>query len=201
MKLSVREKVLLIILAVLLLGGGFYKYIYTPLEETLAGLRRDNQILAEQIARAKKEKMQHVSLEAEAERLNEEYNRLNMIIPHEPEMVEAASFIKDAARECGVNINSLEYEPGSEEEGTAVINVKVMAEGRYLPLLTFIKRVENASRLYMVENLSFSAKVEEGISPGSDENSSAGRAEGSFLPYNPNYFQLDLQLRTYCEKL
>lgn len=203
MKMSPREKILVTCLIFLMIAGGFYQYIYTPLSGKLEELKRNNELLAREIINVKKEQARKKNLVAEAESLQAEYERLNLIIPVEPEMLEAAGFIKEAARECEVSITSLEYEPGEEKEGVASINMKIVAEGRYLPLLAFIKRIENSSRFYMIENMSLSARPLEssGASTGEGENEEKPAGKALLLPFDPHYFSLDLKLRTYCERM
>lgn len=204
MKMSPREKVLVVFLVLFMIAGGFYQYVYTPLNEKLLQLQKNNALLAKEVIEAKKAQMAKKNLAEEAASLQDEYERLNLIIPAEPEMLEAAAFIKEAAKTCEVDITSLEYEPGAEEEGLAVVNMKIGAQGRYLPLLAFIKKIENSSRFYMIENLSLSAKPAESLAapPGAGgENGEKVQTKGAVLPFNPHYFSLDLKLRTYCEKL
>lgn len=201
MKMSPREKILMVALIFLIAIAGFYNYIYMPLNSKLDELKINNKILADEIINLKKEQSQKKNLAAEAESLQAEYERLNLVIPVESEMLKASIFIKETAKDCEVNITSLEYEPGTDEEGITAINMKVMLEGRYLPLLAFIKRIENAPRLYLIENLSFSAKANESISLDAGDDTIEETEAANSLPYNPHYFSLDLKLRTYCEKL
>lgn len=202
--MSRREKILVAVLIFLLVTGGFYKYIYTPLYSKLDELKTNNKFLTDEIINAKKEQAKKKNLAAEADSLQAEYERLNVAIPVEPELLEAAIFIKETAKECEVNVTSLEYEPAAGGEEITAINIRVVLEGRYLPLIAFIKKMENASRFYLVENLSFSTKPAESLAAppaGEGENGEKIQAAGAVLPFNPHLFSLDLKLRTYCERL
>ncbi|MBO8159232.1 type 4a pilus biogenesis protein PilO [Thermosyntropha sp.] len=204
MKISKREKMMLLILLVILIFGGFYQFVYVPFKTEISDLQKNNRLMENELVRLSKQQLEEKTADKEIKKLTEEYEALSATLPYDSQMVEATSFLKEAAEKSDVKITSIEYEPqtGEETGGYKIVNVKMAAEGRYLALLTFLMKVENASRIMNIENLSISAGIKEDFEEQNSINNNTGETDNRSsvsraLPYNLNYFNLEVNLKTF----
>ncbi|WAM33194.1 type II secretion system protein M [Caldicellulosiruptor morganii] len=81
MRLSNREKWLLSLLAVLLLGFVFYYFIYTNFSEKIAAKKQEYELLSNELDRLNMVIAQYNSKKKEIEKARVEYNKLKDVIP------------------------------------------------------------------------------------------------------------------------
>ncbi|MGI5921031.1 MAG: type II secretion system protein GspM [Syntrophomonadaceae bacterium] len=156
MQLSKREKVLLGLLVWLTGIYIFYYYIYEPLNHQVKDLVSDNTRLRAQL-------MEVRQLEREKDMTNSRYSRceaelasLTRQVPDSPDVPGVIAFLEETAQKAQTRLNGISYGNKTSENTTRQtepamaipVHFEIMAAGNYYDLLTFLKHVEQAPRLY-----------------------------------------------------
>lgn len=176
MSLSKRE---IALIGFLLLAGvvyGFYTYLYTPVENRIDVLKTDNEQFQIKLEENEKARKSNIKPADNLKKLQNEYKVLLTKVPEDPYVPEMMVYLADSARESSVELKSLNYKyddktgsasssPGSNTNTARTgspanyraSHIEVEVEGSYYNLLTFMLKVENAPRLYVLTGAKFEA--------------------------------------------
>jgi len=164
LRLSRRETVML---GILLVIGGFYvfyQFYYHPRQVDIEYLQDENTRLGLEMESLMAKKVGLANVSREKIRLNDELNQMIIKIPPSPLMADIINFMQQSAGESRVNLVSVNYKESLP--GKAVVDVKeantikpaqsvriqLTAEGTHAGLLSFLLKIENASRIYSINS-------------------------------------------------
>lgn len=215
MKLSRRE---LILLAVLVIIGSiylFHQYLYQPLQQKTNTLRAENTKIQSTIEMQRGNMKEVAKLQKEQEKLAEEYRRLMVAVPEEAYVPEIIAWLEKSAQDASVQLNKVSYQGENNEKDNSaddgkmaaaqVCNFELSAGGSYFNLMSFLLKIENDPRIYVINagQLNASQKKQETAPAVSEE-------EGTPMPapeplkgaaaYDSHNLVLNLKLSAYYAK-
>jgi len=160
LKMPLWQKVVVLGVVWLLLGGVFYYFLYSDklaerntLNAKLEGLKNESakkQKLAADLPRFKKEK----------EELNSQLQLALEQLPNEKEIANLLENISDAAR--GARLYILTFKPGKETPRGfyAEVPIDMKIEGEYNSLISFFEKVAGLPRIVNMNNLNITSGKE-----------------------------------------
>jgi len=160
LKMPLWQKVVVLGVVWLLLGGVFYYFLYSDklaerntLNAKLEGLKNESakkQKLAADLPRFKKEK----------EELNSQLQLALEQLPNEKEIANLLENISDAAR--GARLYILTFKPGKETPRGfyAEVPIDMKIEGEYNSLISFFEKVAGLPRIVNMSNLNITSGKE-----------------------------------------
>lgn len=171
MRLSKREMVLLTILLIAASIYIYYNYIYMPVANNAAAVKSENDKLQANLRELEKLKANQKPAQV-AQKLKTDYQALLNKVPEDPYVPEMIVYLADAAKESRVELKKIDYKydekstanapvpaDGAQDKKTAnTVAVKssqleIEATGTYNDILTFMIRVENAPRAFVLTGL------------------------------------------------
>lgn len=170
MNISRRDQGLLVIMILLLLGAGFFRFVYMPKSQEIQTLNAASHELELEKMRLTEIKNAPVK-PGEGE---DEFAHLDKSLPSQEELVPLLTLLDDTITECKLPFGSLDYKgasAGPDGVNTLVFNVGV--KGSVYQLLNLLTKLENTERLISVGDVSFSGVKKEA------PQSSAVESEGS----------------------
>ncbi|MGI6453329.1 MAG: hypothetical protein ACOX0E_07705 [Syntrophomonadaceae bacterium] len=162
MKLSKREKRLILLLIVIVVVYGYYNYLYFPLANQIVILEKENRLLA---AALQSSTIQDLEMKQPQQKTDEEYRRLAEKVPQYAFIPETITFFEEIAVSNSIIIKSLSYEDSLViDDNLAEINYKsltkiksssykIVLTGNYTNLMNFIAHLENAPRLFGINDI------------------------------------------------
>ncbi|MEN6389994.1 MAG: hypothetical protein ABFD04_06220 [Syntrophomonas sp.] len=176
MKLSKREMVLLTILLIAASVYIYYNYIYMPVVNSAAAVSSENEKLSANLRELEKLKINQKKPAQVAQKLKTDYRALLTKVPEDPYVPEMIVYLADAAKESKVELKKIDYKydekstantpaptDGAQDKKTANAaaikssQLEVEAIGTYYDLLTFMLKVENAPRAFVLTSLDLTA--------------------------------------------
>lgn len=164
MKLSKRE---LILLCILLIAGSiylFYNYLYCPMQVKTKALVVENARLKEEVKMERQKIQRAGDWKQERERLQEDYRQLMIKVPETAYIPEIVDFLENKAKDSQAALLSVNYNKKSNEnqndqnnnpKSTApnMLEFEIKSGGSYYNLLSYLMKIENAPRLYVVSGV------------------------------------------------
>ena len=163
MKLSTREAALLGLL--LVLGGIFLTnhYIFQPLIKHKQQLVLENNNLTQELQALQNRISKYQSMERDNRKSRDDYQSMLEAVPQSAMIPSIIDYLELSAREAHVKLITLRYKesapgdpaPKSAKSGTelmqtALVNFQIVASGNHFDLLSFVREIEKASRIYIV---------------------------------------------------
>ncbi|MEQ8175487.1 MAG: hypothetical protein ABRQ26_10525 [Syntrophomonadaceae bacterium] len=172
MKLSKREMVLLTILLIAASIFIYYNYIYMPVAKSAAAVSSENEKISANLRELEKLKANQKKPAQVAQKLKTDYQALLTKVPEDPYVPEMIVYLADAAKESRVELKKIDYKydekstantpvstEGAQDKKTANAaavkssQLEVEATGTYYDILTFMLKVENAPRAFVLTGL------------------------------------------------
>jgi len=176
--LSQRDQALLVFLIVILIGFGFYRLLYLPINEEIKTITASNQQL-----QMEKESLQAKvkKVPAKPEQTEDKNANLNKRLPTDDEMIPLLTMLNETVGKHNLPFASLDYRgeekpsnlieqalaeiiPQKEskkekehESGVKTLVFNIGTKGQITQLLNFLDELEKAERLISVEDVSFNA--------------------------------------------
>lgn len=160
MKLSQRDQALVALLVIILIGFGFYWFVYLPMNKDIKTFSGSNQELQTQIEDLQTQvKKAPISTGPNEDR----FAHLDKRLPSGDEMIPLLTMLDETTGKHKLPFASLDYrgaeQPGKTGAQTLVFNIGT--KGKITQLLEFLDELEKAERLISVEDVSFDAlKIE-----------------------------------------
>lgn len=172
MKLSKRELILLGALIILVNGYLINNIVFKPMIAKKAALIIENAELNQQLEKIQGKGSQYTDSEKQAQYIAE-YEELLAKIPAAPMLPEIIDFVEVIAQADNVEIRSIQYKenpspaqsvkpaPESDRGEIKSLDFQLTAQGSYFNLLSFLAKLENAPRIYIVNTSKFTLTKEE----------------------------------------
>jgi len=190
MKLSNREKVLLISFFIMGLGYFYYTFFYSPIQTKTDMLAEENKALQSQIKSIADNARQNSGIvhDAQGKKLQERFQDQVIKVPGEIMLPEALLYLQKSARTSRVTMISLAFTPEAATAATPAgtnmasaheVKITLTAKGGYSGLKAFLLKIHEAPRLYRVDTVkmlssSGTASAEAPVDPASAEDNEAG---------------------------
>ncbi len=160
--LSVREKTLLAVVLVILVGGGFYLWLYEPIQAEIRTLENEISIIERNISRARISSRQLPQLREEYQELERELERFQILIPTEEQVSEFLRDLEGLARNLDLKLKT--FRPGGmtprDEYGEVAFRLNL--SGRFQNVILFLTALEEFKRIVNIRDISMSGAEGEG---------------------------------------
>lgn len=220
MRLSRREKVLLALLIVL---GGLYltdHYLFQPLLIYKRHLIEENNRLSMELQQWEEKTNQYHSLQQQEPGIEADYQQMQAKVPSSPMISDIIVYLETSAREARVKLVSIQYRESapsnynSEEselanERAKPLNFQIVASGSHFNLLSFILKIENAPRIYIINSSKISlvrtasSSYGPAVEPSSDDTRTLNDLDTQAVPeslaYDMDNSQLNLDFNAYYD--
>lgn len=164
MRLSRRETVLLGLLIVL---AGFYltdHYLLKPLYFNKRQIIEENNRLVVEIQKWEEKTREYQAEQQEAPEIQADYRQMLEKVPDLPMISDVIDYLEASAREAQVRLVSIQYRenpdaashdsetPGSADRSLKSLNYQIVACGSHYNLLSFMLKIENAPRTFIINS-------------------------------------------------
>lgn len=214
MKLSRRE---IILLCVLLLAGSiylFYQYAYQPLQQKTHTLIAENTKIQKNLEMQEGKMETAAKMQKEQERLEEEYRQLMIAVPEDAYIPEIIAWLAKSAKDASIQLDKVSYQSGNNDKqnsdqaqspGVQACNFEISAAGSYFNLMSFLLKIENDPRIYVIiaGQLNAQQKKQEAapvVSEVEAESMPVPEPLKGAVAYDSNNMILKLKLSAYYDK-
>lgn len=163
MTISRREKILIFILIVAVLGFLFVRLVYLPNDVEIQALQADNQEL-----KLEKQNLENLRRQQELSsdtqiRTMAELRVLEAKLPVEEELVPMMRFVDEIARDSGMLLLSLTYkeEQAKTTSGAGKLTFDVGTSGSIFAIINFLQALNDAPRLISIGDVVLTAAKKE----------------------------------------
>lgn len=211
MRLSNREKVLLSLLVWMLLFYVFYFHFYSPLNQKVTILVEQNNKLRQELISAKHMDKNQNLVNDRHNKYQIELAKLNLLIPCSPGIPEVIAFLEETSLQSKAILQGINYRDKIKDEekfkdtSAGTLDFEVEVAGSYYDLLTFLRYVDKAPRIYNFNHLKLAAvpKQEETVAGESDAVSLTAVQRPEFKGgerFDGNNILMTVNLTTYFYK-
>jgi Tfp pilus assembly protein PilO len=210
MKLSRRERVMLVIMFWTVGFYIFYHFAYTPLKNEKIGWAEKNRVLQEEVISARQSEKDLKQLKVQEQLYRDRYTRLARQLPSQEYIPEVVAFMENQAKECGLHLMNINYQEqnaasdqpsGKGSQPDTMADIKSMdfhltGWGSYYDAVSFVAALEQSERIYSVVEVALAGNEQSSstLLPGGEVMES-GLTEATF---NPQEMKLTMRVRTYC---
>jgi len=150
------RKILIFLVAVVLICGGYWYFFYQPATEKISELEGNIQSLETQIAKYRKQVQELPKLKKEMEDKKQVLAHAKTLLPESEHAVEQllAEIEKLGQSE---NVSFLSFDPGSTNKHDlyATRSLSIKLEGPFHNLMQFFSRISSLNTLITIESLDF----------------------------------------------
>jgi len=150
-------KALLIILLVVLVLYGFNRYVYGPNQEKIQDRQQELSRLTSALFHVRETVENLPKVKAELESLQEEWERLETLVPRREKVTDIIEQISRAERVAGIYIVSIEPQPTEARDLYTVNPYRLQLEGSYHSFVRFLGALSSLSRIINVSEFNLSA--------------------------------------------
>lgn len=187
MNVSRREKILIAVIIVLAMVFIFYKFFYNPVNLQVGQMKNQQAQLQQELAEANREKTLQTNQELRKQKLQNELQTMQIMIPKDKQLAELVRFLQVIAQNSGVQLVSIEFkednqagnqqgsqtagQPG-QVPGARNMTMKVTTWGSYFQSRNFLLLLENCPRIILVQSCALAAqtKAAANVTQASDGN-------------------------------
>ena len=183
------QKIMLGIMSVVILsyvyfGTNFIPYNYPVRQTKIEALEKEYAKLNTELEKARKMVGNLARLEAEYERLHDQWLSAQALLPEAKEMPELLRQVTTAGNKAGVQFKFFEPQPPAPQEFFAEHPVKIRVRGNYHQVGIFLSRLANLQRIVNVSRLELIAPTAmKGKGSGSGRHSNTVEAEFMLSAY------------------
>ncbi len=156
-------KILIMILPAILIGAGYYYFMYIPKTEEITKLKGDISNLEKEIKKAEFKVKRLPEVKAQYEEMKREFERLKKQLPEEKEVSDLLKHVSDLGIETGLKV--LLWKPMSRITHSSglvyEIPVNVSMRGYYHNLGVFFSKLTGLKRVVNIKNISLGGAAPE----------------------------------------
>ena len=148
MKMSLREKIMLLGLFIVAIVYLFYTYLYAPVTAEIKTVYTENQTIKNELELYKNNMKSNSGIDKQWEQLQKDYNELAVKVPDESMLPEVLSFLDQIAAECHVKAENISLQPAAAAAaGTDVeaslqqVKIQLSLRGSYFDLLSYLLKI------------------------------------------------------------
>ena len=159
--LTKKEIILVAVMAIIALGGGFYQFILSPTMARAEQVKSEVSAMETKIEQIRKELRDQEELEKKYEQAKVEIASFETLIPNDKEIPDLLRELELIADRCNVILSSIAASSPINRTTHLEITLNLPIKGEYRNILRFYNELTSAKRLIIVKTTS--------ISPGADE--------------------------------
>ena len=159
--LTKKEIILVAVMAIIALGGGFYQFILSPTMVRAEQVKSEVSAMEAKIEQIRKELRDQEELEKKYEQAKVEIASFETLIPNDKEIPDLLRELELIADRCNVILSSIAASSPINRTTHLEITLNLPIKGEYRNILRFYNELTSAKRLIIVKTTS--------ISPGADE--------------------------------
>ena len=159
--LTKKEIILVAVMAIIALGGGFYQFILSPTMARAEQVKSEVSAMEAKIEQIRKELRDQEELEKKYEQAKVEIASFETLIPNDKEIPDLLRELELIADLCNVILSSIAASSPINRTTHLEITLNLPIKGEYRNILRFYNELTSAKRLIIVKTTS--------ISPGADE--------------------------------
>lgn len=148
---------LLIILIVVLVLYGFNRYVYAPNQEKIYERKQELSRLTSALFHVKETVENLPKVEAELESLQEEWERLEILVPKSEKVTNFITHVSKAEHKAGIYIISIEPQAIEPKELYTVHPYRLQLEGSYHSFARFLGALSSLPQLITLSEFTLSA--------------------------------------------
>ncbi|MFQ6093156.1 MAG: type 4a pilus biogenesis protein PilO [bacterium] len=170
-------RVLLVILLVAVVLYGFNRYVYTPNQQKIRGMQQELMRLTTTLLHVRETVENLPRVRAEYESLQQEWRKLQTMVPETEEVTDLIQQVSVAERKAGVYIISIEPQVPRAKELYTENPYRLRLEGSYHSFARFLSALSAMPRIINVSEIVLSAN------PNSREENDAITVQCSLTSY------------------
>ena len=159
--LTKQEIILVAVMSIIALGGGFYQFILSPTMVRAEQVKSEVSAMEAKIEQIRKELRDQEELEKKYEQAKVEIASFETLIPNDKEIPDLLRELELIADRCNVILSSIAASSPINRTTHLEITLNLPIKGEYRNILRFYNELTSAKRLIIVKTTS--------ISPGADE--------------------------------
>lgn len=214
MKLSFREKALIMAFVIAGLGYLFYTFIYSPVQNQRGTLIQENSNLQSQVQVVADKAKQNSGIvrDANEQKQLDRFQDQVIKVPGEIMLPESLLYIQKSAETSRVTLNSLVFTPGTTATGAKTgsnnlvsadeIKITLVAKGGYSGLRAFLLKIQKAPRIYRIDAVRMQSNYEQTeakLPSASAPDSEDVEAEAVPLPEVRNEITMNVNMVTFYQ--
>ncbi len=173
MKLSFREKALIIAFAIVGLGYLFYTFFYSPVQNQRDALILENSKLRSQVKIVADKAKQNSGIVSDVneQKQLERFQDQVVKVPGEIMLPESYLYLQKSAEASRITLNSLVFTPGAAAASNITgstslvppdeIKITLVAKGGYSGLKAFLLKIQKAPRIYRIDSIRMQSNYEQ----------------------------------------
>ena len=156
MKLPTRQKVMILVAVVLLIGAALFFGLLQPKMKELKGLQTRLEGLRTEVQEKKRVADNLPKFKADYEKLNKELESALTELPNQKEIPSLLTSITSAGKGAGLDFLRFAPKPDVPKDFYAEVPVDIVVYGSYHSLANFFTAVGNLPRIVNMQNVTFS---------------------------------------------
>lgn len=151
--LSVRDQIIVGVLAAILVTFGFYYFAWSPQTKQIAEIKDQIASVDAEIEKNSITLADHVQAKNEAPQVEEQLIDLETKIPSSPQLPQVVKQLTDLAHYSGMELSSLTVSPPSLGTGYTIITINMPMRGNYFDIIDFLYRAYYNPREFYVKTV------------------------------------------------
>lgn len=161
--LSLAQRVLVLVVAVLALAAAFYYFKYDPQNRRIRQLRTSIQNEETRVATLKKYAAESEKLAQEVEKSQEEFTAMLKLLPDQREIPALLETVSEIGAQEGLENLLFQPLPETPHEFHATIPVRLDLVGRYHQLGMFLDKISRLGRIIQVDGLALKRRSDSSL--------------------------------------
>jgi len=171
LKMPLYQRVLLLLLILGVIAGGYAYFLYVPAQKELAKQQKNNKKVLVELQEKRRIANNLPRFKAEYEKMKKQLDLALNELPNESEIPSLLTSVAGLARDNGLEV--VEFKPGKERTKGfyAEVPVSLKLKGNYHEMALFCEAVSNLARIVNVTNLDLGKpKMSDGVAQLSISN-------------------------------
>jgi len=159
--LTKQEIILVAVMAIAALGGGFYQFILKPTMERAEKVQSEVSAMEARIEQIRKELRDQEELERKYAQAQSDLITFEALIPNDKEIPDLLRELESIATRCNVELPSINASSLINRTTHFEISLGLSIKGSYRNVLRFFEEVTSAKRLIIVRSTSINPSADE----------------------------------------
>jgi len=152
-ELSMGKQLGIVVVAILVLSGVAYYFVYKPMDDQNRTLRTQLKAKQDENAQLSQYEGRKVDLEQRIASLKQQMETLNRIVPDEKEAASFMEMVQGEASKAGIEVRRYTSQQISTKEFYSEVPFQIDLDGPYYSLLNFFDRVAKLERIINISGI------------------------------------------------
>lgn len=159
--LSKLQRLLICALTFLLVGGGYYYFIFMPKHDALSAVMAEHKTQVDTLASYQIKAKELNKYEAEMAKVQEEFDIAMKALPEKKELPSLLTGVSKAGSDAGLVVLLFQPDPVVNKEFYMEIPLSMKVQGRYHQIADFFFQVAGLNRIVNIKDISMDADKNE----------------------------------------